>query len=115
MDNQACELHIEARCSARYVLLLRREASRTLMTAIGRARVECSARLGPHPEDEDTVQPDASDRNEAQSEGQAPDQAEAVGVRILLGDGLDVADAEQDEQDGDVGEVAHTLQRSEMA
>jgi len=72
--------------------------------------VECSARLGPHPEDEDTVQPDASDRNEAQSEGQAPDQAEAVGVRILLSDGLDVADAEQDEQDGDVGEVAHTLQ-----
>ncbi len=63
----------------------------------------------PHPEDEDTVQPDEGDGDEAQTEGQAPDQAQAVGVRVLLGDGLDVADAEQDEQNGDVGEVAHAL------
>ena len=62
-----------------------------------------------HPQDEDTVQPDAHNGDEAQAEGQAPDQTQAVGVRILLPNGLDVANAEQDEQDGDVGEVAHAL------
>ncbi len=62
-----------------------------------------------HPEDEHAVAPDADDGDDAEAEGQTPDGAEAVRVRVLLVNGLDVADAEQDEEHRHVREVADAL------